>query len=411
MKIAQIGSNKGNDDLSRFLKSNYKKLDFGLFVEANPQHIDDLKKCYSNYENIIVENVAIKSPFQDQEEMEIFYNTYDINGEIASCKLSHVLTHTEWCPSIKDGEIKSFKVKCLTLNDLFNNYNITYLDHLLLDIEGIDVEILLTFNWEKYKIKKIEFEHLHLHEYSYNIVSMLEGMGYQKVDSLSQNDWAFENKNIKDSSTMKWQTDLVKDIRTFTTFDDEDGGVPHPLGYGHHRDENNNIIYPKEVTHCNRYHLLEQFNKVRDNCKSILEIGIGRNAEESFAYVFFKNKKKDTVYIGLDLDDRSFLRDSENNIHTIQNDSSYYYENLEIFKNIGVQKFDFIFIDGWHSINQVLRDWEYTNLLAEGGIVGFHDTSCHPGPHQFIKALDKNKWDVIENCCPEDWGIGFARKK
>ena len=211
---------------------------------------------------------------------------------------------------------------------------------------------------------------------------------------------------------MKWQNDLIKDIRTFTSFDDADGGTdPHPLGYGHSVDQYGNIKYPKEVTDCNRYHLLEQFNKVRDNCKAILEIGIGRNADESFAYVFFRNKKQDTVYIGLDIDDRSFLRSDENNIHTIQNNSSYYYENVNIFKAIGVEKFDFIFIDGWHSVNQVLRDWEYTRLLNPGGIVGFHDTTCHFGPNRFVKALDRNKWDVEENLCPEDWGIGFAIKK
>lgn len=210
---------------------------------------------------------------------------------------------------------------------------------------------------------------------------------------------------------MKWEIDLVQDIRTHSSFDDEDGGVPHPLGYGHHLDSKGNIIYPEEVTDCNRYHLLEQFLKVRDNAKAILEIGIGRNEQKSFAYVFFRNKKKNTTYIGLDIDDRSFLRDSENNIHTVQNNSSYYVENLEIFRQIGVTKFDFIFIDGWHSINQVLRDWEYTHLLSDGGIVGFHDTSCHPGPHRFINALDTNKWEVIQNCCPNDWGIGFAWKK
>ena len=211
---------------------------------------------------------------------------------------------------------------------------------------------------------------------------------------------------------MKWKQDLVRDIRTFSEIDDKDGNVMlHPLGYSHYFDDSGNIVYPVEVTHCNRHNLLEQFNKVRDNCKAILEIGIGRNADESFAYVFFKNKKKDTVYVGIDMNDRSFMRDVENNIHIIQNNSSHYQENVNIFNTIGVEKFDFIFIDGWHSINQVLADWEYTNLLADGGIVGFHDTSCHPGPYNFIKALDKNKWDVIENCCPEDWGIGFVRKK
>lgn len=210
---------------------------------------------------------------------------------------------------------------------------------------------------------------------------------------------------------MKWETDLVKDIRTHTSFDDEDGGVPHPLGYSYHIDQYGNVIYPEEVTDCNRYSLLQQFMRVRDNAKAILEIGIGRNEEKSFAYVFFNTKKKDTYYIGLDIDDRTFLDDSEKNIYTIRNDSSNYENNVNKFKQIGVEKFDFIFIDGWHSINQVLRDWEYTNLLADGGIVGFHDTSCHPGPNSFINSLDPEKWVVQKNMCPNDWGIGFAWKK
>lgn len=210
---------------------------------------------------------------------------------------------------------------------------------------------------------------------------------------------------------MKWESDLVKDIRTFTTFDDEDGGVPHPLGYGHHYNDQGYAVYPEEVTDCNRQSLLQQFMRVRNNAKAILEIGIGRNADKSFAYVFFNSKKKDTTYIGLDIDDRSFLNDTDKNIHTIRDDSSNYEQNLIRFGEIGVDKFDFIFIDGWHSINQVLRDWEYTNLLAEGGIVGFHDTSCHPGPNAFINSLDTKKWVVEKNMCPNDWGIGFAWRK
>lgn len=202
---------------------------------------------------------------------------------------------------------------------------------------------------------------------------------------------------------MKWETDLAKDIRTNTDYDDVDIWNPHPLGY-----QNNS---PVEVTDCNRHALLQQFSRVRDSAKSILEIGIGRNAEQSFAYVFFNSKKKDTTYIGLDIEDRSFLNNSEKNIHTLIADSSDYDQNLAKFKELGVEKFDFIFIDGWHSINQVLRDWEYTNLLSDGGIVGFHDTSCHPGPNAFVNALDPEKWIVEKNMCPNDWGIGFAWKK
>jgi FkbM family methyltransferase len=192
MKVVQIGSNKGNDDLSKYLKSNFEKLDFGLFVEPNVLCIEDLKKCYSNYDNIFIENVAIKTPFQDEDELEIFYNTYDYSMEISSCKLSHIETHTYWCPEIKNGEIKSFKIPSLTLENLFEKYNIIDLDWLLLDVEGIDAEIILTFNWEKYKIKRIEFEHLHLGNFKYNIKCMMNGMGYKKINSLYEFDWAFE---------------------------------------------------------------------------------------------------------------------------------------------------------------------------------------------------------------------------
>jgi len=196
MRIVQIGSNKGNDDLSEYLKYNVSDLTFGLFVEPNSFCISDLKNCYSNYNNVFIENVAIKTPFQDEQELEIFYNTYDHSMEISSCKLSHVQTHTYWCPEIKDGEIKSFKVPCLTLENLLDKYKIKHLDWLLLDIEGIDAEVLLSFNWEKYSIKKIEFEHLHLGNYAYNIRCMLKGMGYEQVKSLNNNDWSFENKSI-----------------------------------------------------------------------------------------------------------------------------------------------------------------------------------------------------------------------
>jgi len=211
---------------------------------------------------------------------------------------------------------------------------------------------------------------------------------------------------------MKWEKDLTKDIRTHSSVDDIDGGIiPHPRGYSHTFDSSGRVVYPIEVTECNRVSLLNKFEKIKDKCNAILEIGIARNNEESFCHVFLKNKKKDCIYVGIDIEDRSFIDDKEKNIYTIKDSSSNYVSNLEKFKELGIDKFDFIFIDGWHSINQVLIDWEYTNLLSDHGIVGLHDTSCHPGPYYFIKNLDLEKWEVEKNCCPDDWGIGFAWQK
>jgi predicted O-methyltransferase YrrM len=86
---------------------------------------------------------------------------------------------------------------------------------------------------------------------------------------------------------------------------------------------------------------------------------------------------------------------------------------MDIIRSVNVSEFDFIFIDGWHSINQVLADWEYTNILGPEGIVGLHDTAYHPGPKYFLEGLDADKWDIVKNAVDnaKDWGIGFVRKK
>jgi len=214
---------------------------------------------------------------------------------------------------------------------------------------------------------------------------------------------------------MKWQDDLIKDVRSNTAADDLCCGIDHYLDLWPEADGEETVLNTysgEEITDCNRSALLEQFMKVRDNCKAILEIGIGRNNTRSFATVFAENKKEETVYIGLDIEDRSWLVEIGENINTIQGDSSDYEQMIDIIKNkFDIEEFDFIFIDGLHSINQVLKDWEYTNLLSDKGIVGLHDTSHHIGPFLFVRNLDKKKWNVIENACPQDYGIGFASKR
>jgi hypothetical protein len=203
-------------------------------------------------------------------------------------------------------------------------------------------------------------------------------------------------------SKMKWQQDLIKDIRFNDWRDDRDGGIfPHPSQYSG----------SVEFTECNRSHLTEKFIKIKDSCRAILEIGVCRNADQSSTWCFLNNKKKETFYFGIDLDEKSFLNNPEHNIYTINSNSSNIENNMNYIKQQGIDCFDFIFIDGWHSVNQVLIDWEYTNWLSDRGIVGFHDTSAHPGPLLFVNALDKNKWTVEENLCPADHGIGFCWKK
>lgn len=205
---------------------------------------------------------------------------------------------------------------------------------------------------------------------------------------------------------MKWEQDLIRDIRRNNGTDDRDlpdrcyGPPPvWPPGWAwkNNSDENQKL-------------LTEQFLLVRDNCSAILEIGISREGPDSFTNIFLQNKKPETIYVGIDVEDKSYINNKQQNIFTIKDSSSNYEFCTNIFNYLGIVEFDFIFIDGWHSVNQVLVDWEYTNFLSKKGIVGFHDTKYHPGPKLFVEALDKNKWNVIENAVnnEQDWGIGFA---
>ena len=196
MKIVQLGANVGNDDLFCYLNSNYETLEFGLFVEANVLHIDKLKNCYSKYDNVIVDNIAIKTPLHEKDILTIYYHTKEEpHYEIASCDINHIKRHIEWPgSSLIGGEIKSFDVPCITLEKLFEKYSISELDWLCIDVEGLDAEIILTFDWKKYNIKRVEFEHLHLGYYTDAVKNVMIGMGYTQVDSLNHNDWAFENK-------------------------------------------------------------------------------------------------------------------------------------------------------------------------------------------------------------------------
>ena len=200
---------------------------------------------------------------------------------------------------------------------------------------------------------------------------------------------------------MKWMTDLAEDIKFNSHLDDIDGWIwAHP--YDGSRGE-----FTKE----NRDFLKEYFLRVKDQCTAILEIGVCRNNQDSSTHVFLQNKNPDTIFVGIDLEDKSFLNNPEQNIHTIRGSSNNIEENLNTIKELGVEKFDFIFIDGWHSVNQVLIDWEYTKILSDIGIVGFHDTTAHPGPMKFVKALNRDLWNVDENLSPTDHGIGFAWQK
>lgn len=169
-----------------------------------------------------------------------------------------------------------------------------------------------------------------------------------------------------------------------------------------------------EFSPSNQEYLKEKFLSIKNRCKCIVEIGVHRNVyNNTSTSILLDNKHKETVYIGIDVEDKSFLNDKDNNIYTIKTDSRNRNEVYNLMKEVGVEEIDFLFIDGWHSINMVVNDWQYTEKLSNFGIVGFHDTNFHPGPYHVFEAVDENLFhkEKFLDGLTTDWGISFVTKK
>jgi hypothetical protein len=194
--------------------------------------------------------------------------------------------------------------------------------------------------------------------------------------------------------------DLLKEIRQSDFIDNVDWDYLCP----------NNIGF--EISPCNRKEFEKHFDSIKERCTSILEIGVCNNDEESLSHILINQKKEDAFYFGVDIKDKTFLDNEDKNVFTIQSDSADIDKIMTFVKSKGVDHFDFIFIDGWHSVSQVLKEWRFVEYLSDFGIVCLHDTNYHPGPRKFVNALNPERY-LINKTCKEkmDWGITFISKR
>lgn len=162
--------------------------------------------------------------------------------------------------------------------------------------------------------------------------------------------------------------------------------------------------------------LVKEFNKVKNDVKVILEIGVARfnngaNMSTVSTGVFLENKNDDTIYLGVDLADRSYVKGK--NVHTLRTNSSNLEEIMNKIEELyGEKRIDFLFIDGWHSVNQVLDEWRFVEYLSKDGVIAFHDTNHHPGPREVLKAIDENDFEVKKYFeGKHDWGMAIVRRK
>ena len=146
--------------------------------------------------------------------------------------------------------------------------------------------------------------------------------------------------------------------------------------------------------------------------KVIMEIGVMRNATRSFTRIFLDEKDKETVYVDIDRMGKGNLDDAEKNIYTLRTDSGDYGKVTVFIKQLGAFPIDLLFIDGYHSIEQVEKDWKYVDLLSDEGVILLHDTNFHDGPAELFEAVDERMFEKKKYFQHEgDWGMAIIKRR
>jgi FkbM family methyltransferase len=182
MKVVQIGANRGNDELTRMLESNFKLVSFLLLIEPLEKFNQHLINCYSEISNLYIENVAIVDDEKAENINMFIHGAMDENMEQASLKKSHidmVFDRPEYIlPGLThDDQISEIFVKCSTFNSLMRKYKIDNLDILFIDAEGMDDIIIRSIDFESIRIKEIYYENMHINNEVLEF--FLSRLGYQ----------------------------------------------------------------------------------------------------------------------------------------------------------------------------------------------------------------------------------------
>jgi len=147
------------------------------------------------------------------------------------------------------------------------------------------------------------------------------------------------------------------------------------------------------------------------NLLAALEIGVNRNGDRSMSRVIMDERPKGSFYFGVDIEDKSYLDNESENTYTIRTSSADRALILDRMRQLGVGLLDLIMIDGWHSVNMCVNDWQFTERLTDHGVVILHDTNTHPGCVALFEAVDENLWIKQRFCLEDDFGIATFRKR
>ena len=161
--LVVIGACHGSD-LSQDINKVKKPV---LLVEPLDYNFKLLKKNFQDYENIYFEQSFISN----NSKSIIFYYVKEDSikklgkhwaSGIGSFSKEHILNHKSKRFQIEESDIESMDIISQTFNQLCEKYNIDTIDNLLIDVEGHEMSILKSIDFNKILISEIKFEFKHL---------------------------------------------------------------------------------------------------------------------------------------------------------------------------------------------------------------------------------------------------------
>ena len=168
----------------------YKNKWSGINIDLNPLSIELFNYMRPNDINL---NIGISSK-EDEKEL-YFIDELNTQNTLDKNQLNFLKNHH----NLKENEIIVKKIKTKKLNTVLDDYNLDKIDFFNIDIEGHELEVIKTIDFDKIKIKymcieMIEHNHLSI-EYSKKIRDILINNKFDMIKKFGFN-YIYQNKKF-----------------------------------------------------------------------------------------------------------------------------------------------------------------------------------------------------------------------
>jgi len=175
----------GAADGIRYSNSRYLIEDLGwsgLLVEPHPTFFDKIKSLYEDNNTVSVLNAAV---YSKEGEMPFYVYGRDEHAQVST--LSKTFKDKVTTIHGDKFEVEPTQVRVVKLSSILEELD--HVDFLSIDCEGVDMEVLRSNDWEKYRPSLVCVEHSMprstLHEYmssvGYTFVEATEGNSFFKL--------------------------------------------------------------------------------------------------------------------------------------------------------------------------------------------------------------------------------------